>query len=140
MVFNPDITAVDPSQFFERLAEGRVASARLRNVGEVVRLIDEPGQAARLLRMRRERPRRRSAAEQRDELPPLQPRDHSITSSARASNVAGTSRRRALAVIRLMTRSNLVGCSTGISAAFVPRKILSTKSAARRCKSGRFGP
>src|SRR5262249_59594467 len=68
MVFNPDITAVDPSQFFERLAEGRVASARLRNVGEVVRLKDEPGQAARLLRMRRERPRRRSAAEQRDEV------------------------------------------------------------------------
>jgi hypothetical protein len=40
----------------------------------------------RLLRMRRERPRGRRAAEQRDELPPF----HSITSSARASSVEGT--------------------------------------------------
>src|SRR5262249_59230767 len=68
MVFNPDITAVDPSQFFERLAEGRVASARLRNVGEVVRLKDEPGQAARLQRARRERPRRCSAGNPFDEI------------------------------------------------------------------------
>src|SRR5262249_48683539 len=38
----------------------------------------------------------------------------------------------AFAVVRLMTKSNLVGCSTGISAGFAPRKILSTKSPARR--------
>src|SRR5712672_3917387 len=37
---------------------------------------------------------------------------HSITSSARASSVAGISRPSAFAVIMLMTRSNLVGCST----------------------------
>ena len=49
---------------------------------------------------------RRRAAEQRDELAPL----HSITSSARASSVGGTSRPSALAVLRLMTSSNLVGC------------------------------
>jgi hypothetical protein len=30
------------------------------------------------------------------------------------------------------TRSNLVGCPTGRSAGFAPRKILSTKSLARR--------
>src|SRR5215831_12801752 len=47
----------------------------------------------RLLRARRERPRGR-AAEQRDEIAPL----HSITSSARASSVGGTSRPSALAV------------------------------------------
>ena len=40
----------------------------------------------RLLRARRERPRRRRAAEQRDELAPL----HSITSSARGSSIGGT--------------------------------------------------
>jgi hypothetical protein len=51
---------------------------------------------------------------------------HSITSSARASSVGGISRPSALAVIRLMTRSNLVGCSTGRSAGFAPRRILST--------------
>src|SRR5262249_60195468 len=36
------------------------------------------------------------------------PPHHSITSSARASNVGGISRLSALAVIRLTTRSNLV--------------------------------
>src|SRR5437867_13070434 len=38
---------------------------------------------------------------------------YSITSSARASSVAGMSRPSALAVLRLMTSSNLVGNSTG---------------------------
>ena len=76
-----------------------------------------------LLRARRERPRRRRAAEQRDELAaPF----HSITSSARASSDGGTVRPSALAVFRLMTRSNLVGCSTGRLAGFAPRRILST--------------
>src|SRR5262249_41575814 len=78
--------------------------------------------AASLLPARRQRPRGRRAAEQRDELAPL----HSITSSARASSVGGTSRPSALAVIRLMTRSNFVGCSTGRPPGFVPRRILST--------------
>src|SRR5262249_57576334 len=38
---------------------------------------------------------------------------HSITSSARS--IGGTVRPSALAVIRFTTRSNLAGCSTGIS-------------------------
>ena len=38
----------------------------------------------------------------------------------------------ALAVFRLMTNSNFVGCSTGRSAGLAPFKILSTKTAARR--------
>jgi hypothetical protein len=67
-------------------------------------------------------------------------RGYSMTSSARASSVGGTSRPSTLAVVRLMTRSNLVGCSTGISAGFVPRRILSTNSAARRNRSVIFGP
>src|SRR5262249_34468701 len=65
---------------------------------------------------------------------------YSITSSARASSVDGISRPRAFAVVMFMTRSNLVGCSTGRSAGFAPRRILSTKSAARRNKSGKFAP
>src|SRR5262249_25373617 len=65
---------------------------------------------------------------------------YSITSSARASRVGGISSPRALAVVRLMTRSNLVGCSTGMSIGFAPRRILSTMSATRRNWSGRFGP
>ena len=65
---------------------------------------------------------------------------HSITSSARASSVGGTSRPSAFAVLRLITRSNLVGCSTGISAGFAPRRILSVNSAARRKRLGKFVP
>jgi hypothetical protein len=41
---------------------------------------------------------------------------YSITSSAATSSLSGTLRPSTLAVVRLMTRSNLVGCSTGMSA------------------------
>jgi hypothetical protein len=51
-----------------------------------------------LLRARRERPRGRRAAEQRDELVPFH---HSIASSARASRVSGIVMPIALAVLRL---------------------------------------
>jgi hypothetical protein len=47
-------------------------------------------------------------------------RHHSITSSAVASSVDGTVRPSALAVLRLMTNSNLVGCSIGRSVGLVP--------------------
>ena len=57
---------------------------------------------------------------------------HSITSSARASSDGGTSRPSAFAALRLMTSSNLVGCSTGRFAGDAPFRILSTYSAARR--------
>src|SRR5215510_10811810 len=74
-----------------------------------------------LLRAHRERPRRRSA-EQRDERAPL----HSINSSARSRNDSGIVSPSPLAAVRLMTRSNLVGCSTGSSPGLAPRRILST--------------
>jgi len=62
------------------------------------------------LRARRKWPRRRPA-EQRGELAHF----HSITSEASASILSGTWRPSALAVVRLMTSSDLVGCSTGTS-------------------------
>src|SRR5262244_2474069 len=65
---------------------------------------------------------------------------HSITSSARASSVGGIWMPSALAVLRLKTISNLVGCSTGRSAGFMPRRILSTNPAVLRNKSKKFGP
>ena len=71
-----------------------------------------------LLRTRRKRPRRRTA-EQRDELPP----PHSMTSSARATSVGGISRPSALAVLRLITRSNFTGCWTGKLAGFSPLRM-----------------
>ena len=55
-----------------------------------------------MLRARRERPRRR-AAQHRDELAASA---HSITSSASASSVGGRVRPNALAMLRLMTKSN----------------------------------
>src|SRR5215831_16376033 len=52
--------------------------------------------------------------------------DYSMTSSARASNVGGIVRPSALAVLRLMASSNVVGCCTGRSAGLAPVKILCT--------------
>ena len=51
---------------------------------------------------------------------------HSITSSASATRFPGTSRPSALAVLRLMTSSNLVGCITGRSAGFSPLRMRPT--------------
>ena len=56
---------------------------------------------------------------------------HSITSSARNSRDCGIVRPSDLAVFKLMTNSNLVGCSTGSSAGFAPFKILFTNEAVR---------
>src|SRR5262245_52722225 len=53
---------------------------------------------------------------------------------------AGIVNPRALAVVRLMTKSKVVGCSMGSSLGFAPRKILSTYSAARRNRAGKLGP
>src|SRR5262249_10262084 len=65
---------------------------------------------------------------------------YSITSSAATSSPWGTVMLSALAVLMLITRSNLLGCSTGMSAGFVLRRTLSTKSAARRNSSSVLGP
>src|SRR5215471_327974 len=54
-----------------------------------------------------------------------------ITLSARASTLGGIVTPICLAVLRLITNSNFVGCSTGISAGFVPFRILSIITAAR---------
>src|SRR5262245_32410705 len=72
-----------------------------------------------LLRARRERPCDHRAAEQRDELTA----HHSITSSAMASSPGGKLRPNTLAVLRLITNSNLVDWTTGRSAGFSPLRI-----------------
>src|SRR5262249_7165582 len=94
----------------------------------------DPAHAVRLLRPRRQRPRRCRAAEQGDELPSL----HSITSSARASSVGGTSRPRAFAVFRLRTSSIFTACSTGRSAGLVPRRTFPVKMPTRWYASARL--
>src|SRR5262245_31791976 len=74
------------------------------------------------LRPRRERPRGRRTAEQRDELAP----SHSITSSAATSSLSGTVRPSIRAVWWLITSSNLLDCTTGRSAGLAPLRIRPT--------------
>src|SRR5262249_31354404 len=106
------------SEFRETFAQGiEIGGVGLR--GDCLQHTDAPGQ---LLRMRRERPRSRRAAQQRDERAPF----HSITSVARSRNDSGIVNPKVFVVVRLRTRSNFVGCSTGRSAGFAPRRILST--------------
>ena len=51
---------------------------------------------------------------------------HFMTLSARANTLGGMVRPICLAVLKLITSSNLVGCSSGRSAGFAPLRILST--------------
>src|SRR5262249_45448314 len=60
------------------------------------------------------------------------PVHYSTTWSARARSDCGIVSPSALAVLRLITRSNLVGCSIGSSLGRDPRRMRSTKYAARR--------
>jgi hypothetical protein len=65
---------------------------------------------------------------------------HSITSSAIVSSLSGIVRPSAFAVLRLITSSNLVGCSTGGSPALAPLRIRSTYCATRRVMSDSLEP
>ena len=67
-----------------------------------------------------------AASANRDQSAPQQKVAYSMISSAVASSVGGTSRPSALAVLRLITSSYLVGACTGRSPGFAPRKMRST--------------
>jgi hypothetical protein len=119
MVLDGHVLALNVAGFAEAFRErGRMAS------GAIERSTADKADYGhrRLLRARRERPRSRRAAEQRDERAP----PHSITSSARARTGVGISRPRAFAVLTLMTSSYLVGACTGRSVGFSPRRMRST--------------
>jgi len=51
---------------------------------------------------------------------PTSPTDHLVGASERVGRISRPSRP---AAVRLIMRSNLVGCSTGMSAGFAPRRI-----------------
>src|SRR5262249_18120076 len=122
-LIDPQVAPDSPAQLLQFLQKGAKSGLSFGIVrGQRHEHADAP-HAVGLLRARRQRPRRCRAAEKRDELPPP---DHSITSSARASMLGGTSRPSALAVLRLMTSSYLVGACTGRSAGFAPLRIRST--------------
>src|SRR5262249_28870452 len=119
--FDTGIAAINPSQLFETSHEGcevQFPELICRGAHED----GNPPRFARLLRPGREWPRCR-VPEQRDELASA---DHSITSSARASRIGGTSRLSAFAVLRLTINSILAACCTGRSAAFSPFRIRPT--------------
>src|SRR5262245_32051710 len=117
---DPQVAALAPSQLAERLCERGEPGLPLGIVrGDIREHADAP-RAFDLLRARRERPRGRRAAEQRDE---LAARYHSITSLSSARSLSGTWRPSAFAVLRLITSSNLVGCMTGKVAGLAPLRI-----------------
>src|SRR5262249_2949845 len=119
-----DIGALDKARLAQSFAQCRhsptpiwqTVYVRLRGPSK-----ENTNNRQRLLRARCERPRRRRAAKERDELAPP---NHSITSSAMASSVGGTSRPRAFAVCRLIRNSNLVAWRTGSSAGLTPLRML----------------
>src|SRR5262249_15165492 len=113
--FDRNISAFRIASFIETLPKrGNCVRQSVRRLG-----IEKPDHGhCRLLCARRERPCGR-AADKRYELAAL----HSITSSARASSLSGTSRLSALAVLRLSTSSNLVDCTTGRSPGFSPLRM-----------------
>src|SRR5262249_50737094 len=120
------ICAVSPSEFSELLPECPDADLEFEIAFGVRHQNRHAPHPLALLRARRARPRRRAADERQDELAP----PHSITLSTSASSCGGISRPSAFAVLRLITSSNFVGCSTGKSAGLAPFNILSTKIAA----------
>src|SRR5262249_25424040 len=115
-VFDQDVLALDEACFLQALTEG---GYEVRSVSERGVPQETNNRHGRLLRARRERPCSRRAAEQRYELAPF----HSITSSARASSFAGTSRPSVLAVLRLIINSGFVVCWTGKSVGFSPLRM-----------------
>src|SRR6516164_8765680 len=111
-VIDTDVLADSPTRLLKTLRKRREAGQPLRIVRLHSHQHADASHPLGLLRARRERPRDRRAAEQRDELAAL----HSITSSAVPSSVAGTSSPRTLAVCRLITNSNFAARITGRSA------------------------
>src|SRR5262245_13103457 len=113
------VAARGPTQFFKCLPERRRIGLRIPIVLGKGRQYAHAPHTLGLLRARHERPCGCRPAEQRYELALV----HSITSSAIASTPAGISRPSMRAVWWLMTSSNLVGCSTGVSAGFAPLRM-----------------
>jgi hypothetical protein len=140
----PHPVGTDPQQFEELPPQttethhtpcGKPISGTLHAVGGQRQLLshDRVGKRRRRYRVRQMLFRTTSCVNRRR-------RTHSITSSARASNMGGISRPRTLAALRLITNSNLVGCTIGISAGFAPLRMRPAYMPACRYKSVLLGP
>src|SRR5262249_9776285 len=108
-----EVAPIRPAELLQPSPKSRQPKLALQIVAGADQDADSPRA---LLPVRYQRPRRRRAADERDELAP----PHSITSSARASSDAGTSMPSALAICMLMTSSNLVARKIGRLAGFSP--------------------
>src|SRR5512132_1913665 len=107
-----EVAALRPAERLKPLTKcDHVGLSHRVALGKSCHHADAPHPLA-LLRPCHERPAARRPTKQRDELAAP---DHSITSSARTSTLAGTSRPIALAVLRLMTSSCFTGACTGRS-------------------------
>src|SRR5262249_10333429 len=98
----------------------RVAYAGVRRAARAQK--PDGRQLARLLRAPRERPDRTRAADEGDDLAS----PHMITSSPRNIRDSGIIKPTAVAALRLITSSNLVGNCTGSSPGLAPRRMRST--------------
>src|SRR5262245_44156451 len=116
-----NIAILHPAELSQSTFERREPSLIFRIVLRVGHQHADAPHRPRLLRARRERPRSGGcrAAKKREELAP----SHSITSLASACRVGGTSMPSDLAVLRLITSSNLVGRMIGKSPGFSPLRI-----------------
>src|SRR5262245_37709634 len=85
----------------------------------------DPGWRPGLLRFSGKRPGECAQRQPTEEGAPV----HSTTWSARSRTDSGMVRPKALAVLALITNSNVVGSSTGRSAGLAPLRILSTETA-----------
>src|SRR5262249_45947473 len=122
MIFDRNVAALDKPSLAQALVKGR----RCIGAGPPDRKNSDHRHRV-LLRARGERRARRGAANERNEFAAPH---HWINSSARRTSVAGISRPIALAVLRLITSSNLVGNCTGRSLILAPRRMRSTYEAA----------
>src|SRR5262249_44394542 len=117
---DPYVATYSPTQQSQPLMERCEASLEYRIACGCGQEHADPPHAPVLLGSRYERPRRRRAAEQRDELAPPH---HSITSSARAGRVGGIWGPSAFAVLRLMKTPKRDACTTERSAGCSPLSI-----------------
>src|SRR5262249_44924736 len=116
-IFDSDILTLGKACVFQTLTDrGQEARGVAGSLGGE----DPDHRRRRLLRARRKRRHRPCAAEKGDELPTAA---RSLTSSARARSVGGSSMPSAGAVGRLMTNWNLVDCTTGRSAGLAPLRM-----------------
>src|SRR5262249_43629451 len=120
-IIDSEVPSIRPAELWRALPKYSPAGAATRIASRNRHQHADMTNSLRLLRARREWPRRRRAAETNNDLASI----HSITSSASASSLSGTVRPSAFAVLRFTAVSNLVAACTGRAAGLSPRTLRS---------------